>query len=293
MFGYQPDEKASAVIVGVLVFVSALGIGINAFLLCVLDRLPEKSTSFVLILLIGVADLLLCVFTLLVCVSRLYLGFLGSYLSWFYCPVLGSLTFFFSSMSGILMGFLAIERYSVICHQQGLPRGIIWALFSMVALTFATLLTGNSLIGGFAPDPSFIFCMPRGTTWSMYADMAFNILLNIPIVVLTFCYISIFLKCYQSTFANRRESLTRKAALRSLLFLLLYFACYIPKFSTTVIGAYGGLDAPPRVLYMIIPVGMTMLALVNPILVLLLHRRFKDVIIGVIFSANPPKFLLK
>ncbi|KAJ9065360.1 hypothetical protein DSO57_1020357 [Entomophthora muscae] len=165
MFGYAYDELSSMWVVGVLIVVSIAGIVVNSFLLNILTKMSEKSTSFVMIWSVGIADLLLCQFTLLVCITRPILGYPKSYHSSFYCPVLSSLTFFFSSMSGILMAFLAMERYRVICHQQGLPRRIIWTLFPAIALTFGILLTGNSINGGFAPDPSFIFCMPMGTEW--------------------------------------------------------------------------------------------------------------------------------
>lgn len=284
MFGYEYDEASSLAIAGVLVVVSVAGIAINGLLLHVLTKLEEKTTSFVLIWNAGIADLLLCGCTLLLSVVRPVLGFPAAYHSWFYCPVLGSVTFFFSSMSGILMGFLALERYSVICHQRGLPRAAIWGVFSAVAVTFAVLLTGNSVIDGFAPDPSFIFCMPKGTPWSLCANYAFNVLLNIPIVVLSFCYVAIFVKCYRADVPNQAEKITRRAAIRALLFLSVYFMCYIPKVSTTLIGAYYGLGAPPRFLYMLAPICMTMLAIVNPILVLLLHRHIKGVVKEIVFQ---------
>ncbi|KAJ9065359.1 hypothetical protein DSO57_1020356 [Entomophthora muscae] len=293
MFGYEYNELLSMLLVGVLIVVSIAGIAINSFLLRILTKMSEKSTSFVMIWSVAFADLLLCHFTLVICIVRPVLGYPEAYHSSFYCPALGSVTFFVSSMSGILMGFLAMERYSVICHQRGLPQSVVWTLFSAIALTFAILLIGNSIIGGFAPDPSFIFCMPMGTEWSLWANYTFNVLLNIPILVLTFCYIAIFVKCYRANVPDRAEQITKRVAIRSLLFLAIYLLCYLPKFTTTLIGSYYGLGAPPVLLYMLIPVGMTTLAIVNPILVLLLHRHVKGKVKEFIYRKKSNSMLLE
>ncbi|KAJ9053399.1 hypothetical protein DSO57_1039499 [Entomophthora muscae] len=287
MFNYENNEVTSMLAVGTLVVVSVVGIIVNAFLLCVLRQLPERSTSFTLIWTVGGADLLLCGFTLAMCIARPILQYPGAYHSWYYCSILGSATFFFSSMSGILMGFLAMERYSVICHQKGLRHGFIWFSFFFIAAVFGVLLTENALEGGFAPEPSFIFCMAKGSEWSLYTNYVFYVLLNTPIAIFSFCYIAIFIKCYTANVPSDAEVITKRVAIRSLLFLAIYLLCYIPKLSTTIIGIYFGLNALPKALYMIIPIGMTMLAVVNPILVLLLHRHIKARVRSLLLHKKP------
>ncbi|KAJ9066810.1 hypothetical protein DSO57_1005773 [Entomophthora muscae] len=293
MFGFENDEASSMLVLGALVVAAVFGIAINSFLLHVGKKLLEKSMSIKMIYIIGVADLLLCGVTLLLCSLRPVLGFPEAYHSKLYCPVLSSGVFFSSSMSGILMGFLAMERYSVICHRESLSPNIVWPLLGVVSLTFAVFLAGNSINGGFAPDPTFIFCMPKGTEWSLCANYAFNLLLNIPILVLTFCYISIFAKCYRANVPDQDKKATKRAALRSLLFLCVYFICYIPKVSTTVIGLFYGLDAPPRVLYMLAPICMTLLAIINPILVFMMHRQIKDAARSAILPKHATSLLLE
>ncbi|KAI0226443.1 hypothetical protein L0F63_002055, partial [Massospora cicadina] len=278
MFGYENDELSAMLVAGVLIIISVLGVIANGFLLYVLSKLPGRSVSFQLIKLIAVADLFLCGFTCMLSILRPILGYPGAYTNWFYCPVFGSMTFFCSGTSSILMSFLAVERYSVICHQRGLSRSLIMVSFSIVATTFGVLLAGNSIAGGSAPDPSFMFCMPEGTTWSKVANYAFYLLLNVPVAAFVFCYVSIFVKCYRSSIPNQADSITRKAAIQSLLLLVVYFICYMPKFLTTVIGIFYGLNAPPKTLYVLIPIGMTSLTLVNPIMVLHLHRQVKNVV---------------
>ncbi|KAJ9066815.1 G-protein coupled receptor 35 [Entomophthora muscae] len=276
--GMEYNELTSLLILGLLIALSIAGIVINAVLLRMLGRMSEKSTSFSIIRNMSISDLLLCSVTLLICIFRLVLGFPGAYRSSLYCPVLGSMSLFFSSMSGILMSLLAMERYSVICHQQGLPHRAIWGVFSAIALMFAILLIGSSMLGVFSPEPGFIFCMPNGSRWSINTRMAFNVLLNIPILVLMFCYVSIFIRCYRSPLTKSDDSLTRKAAIRSLVFLAIFVICYIPKSTTFVIGAYSGFGASPPILYLLIPIAITLLAIINPALVLLLHRHIKGVV---------------
>ncbi|KAJ9066825.1 hypothetical protein DSO57_1005788 [Entomophthora muscae] len=271
------------IVLSILVIISILGAAVNVFLFCMLKKIPEKSTSFHLIRIIGATDLFLSLFTLSICFSRPILGPVETYTSWFYCPILSSATFFLCGLSGILMGLLALERYSVICYQRGIPQVVIWMALGIEALAAAVLLAGNSIIGGFAPEPSHLFCMPKGTTWSKYAGIGVDVLFNLPLFVLFFSYIAIFIKCYRANVPNQLESITRKAAIKALLFLFTYIMCYFPKFSTTLIGIFYGLDSPPKFLYLLIPIGMTMLAVVNPILVLLMHRRMKNSVTSYLF----------
>ncbi|KAI0241383.1 hypothetical protein L0F63_005947, partial [Massospora cicadina] len=284
MFNYEEDKLSSLTVAGALVVVSVCGLLTNGVLLYGLPKLSEKSMSFQLIRMIGVTDLSLGVCTLMVCISRFGLDLAAAYTSWFYCPVFGSLTFFFSGTSSILMSFLALERYCVICHQRGLPRRLTITIFIVIASTFAILLAGSSILGSYAPDPTFLFCFPEGSTWSTFSNYAFYLVINVPVAVLVFCYVSIFVKCCRMSIPNQVDSVTKKAAIQSLLLLVVYFICYMPKFLTTVIGIFYGLSAPPRILYLLIPIGMTLLVVVNPILVLFLHRQMKRVVIQLVFG---------
>ncbi|KAI0232630.1 hypothetical protein L0F63_004789 [Massospora cicadina] len=280
------ENTASMVVLGNLVVISVIGLVMNVFLIYMLKWIPEKSASFQLIWVVGVVDLAFSVTTMLVCVFRLILGFSGAYSSWFYCPILGSTTFFLCGVSGILMGVLALERYSVVCHQHSLPRGVIWALPLVLIIAAAVLFIGNSVSGGFVPEPAQLFCMPESETWTKYAILAVDLPFNLPLVVLFFCYVSIFVKCYRLTVPNQDDSITRKAAIKALALLAIYFLCYSPKFSTTTIGLFYNPNAPPKILYMLIPIGMTLIAVVNPMLVILLHRRIKLVAISYFNSKN-------
>lgn len=286
MYSEENDGATSVAVLTVLAILSVLGLATNAFLLYMLKRVPETSTSFQLIRVIGLVDLLICVFTLAVIVARLALGPVEAFTSWFYCPVLSSATFFLCGVSGILMGLLALERYSVICYQRGLSRAALWTLVAVGGFVATVLIVGNSSLGSFGPGASYTFCVPDGTRWSRNFSIGFDVLFDLPLVVLFVCYSGIIVRCYRAHVPDHAESITRTASLRALFFMFVYFLCYFPKFSTSIISFYSGPRAPPVILYVLIPVGMTLLVLVNPVLVLLMHRRIKVVVLNSLSTAK-------
>lgn len=220
MASYEQDETASMMVVGVLAVIGLLGLAMNVSLLVLLRRVPEKSTSFQLIHAIGLVGLLLCLFTVGVCIARPALGAELAFASSVYCPVLSSSTFFLCGVSGILMALLALERYSVVCRQSGLSPVAVWVLFALTSLVAAVLIGGNSMVGGFKPGPSYIFCVPDGTAWSRFFSLGFDVLFNLPLVMLVVCYSAIIVRCYRARVPAQLGSKTRKAALRALFFLL-------------------------------------------------------------------------
>jgi len=193
----------------------------------------------------------------------------------------------FPCYSGVLVSMLAFERYFLICLHRSIYPIVGWSILAGTMLTLFVPAIGNAIEDGFSPDPTFSYCWPNGTDWSIFENNVITTMFMAPLFILTFCYVCIFVTCYRwkeepltknrLTMERKVEAarMSRKVAYRALFFILFYFMCFGPKITTTAWFMFGNPTTHPFFLYIIDPFGIQLVMSVNPILVLFLHRQFK------------------
>ncbi|KAJ9056102.1 Melatonin receptor type 1B [Entomophthora muscae] len=287
MRSFEYDAVASVVVLSVSGMLALLGVVCNGLLLQVLWRINELwgSFTFRLITCAAVGDLVASLTTVGIGMFRLVLGYPGVMESAWYCRVFGFSLFFSHNLSGLLVSLIALDRYLVVKHRQRLHPAYTWVFVTVVALTFGAALACNSYQNSFAVDPTFSFCLPSGSTESSVAAIFTEVLVNIPLLVLGFCYISIFFIILR---IQRHSKVFFKTHihLRALLLIIGYFICYFPKFFGTLWRLCTNTH-PPFVFYILMPLGLTLVMIFNPFLVLFLNHRVHQETIAIFYPPSP------
>ncbi|KAJ9066385.1 hypothetical protein DSO57_1010127 [Entomophthora muscae] len=288
-FPYKYDQSHEVTVYVLVTVINLFSFGANLFVLFLVRRmrLGMNTFSHQLITCIAGVDFINTIFIFASHFARVVMGFPDNLDSAWYCRVFGLSGVLFPCFSGVLVSMLAFERFFLICLHRHIDMRVAWGILGAVGLTLAIPAIGNTVLDGYSPDPTFSFCWPNGTRWAYVENNVITYLFIAPLCILTFCYVAIFITCFNhsdsptpaqkgSTEASVEAArMSKKVAYRALVFIFFYFMCFGPKVITTALFMSGFGAYHPFVLYIIDPFGIQLVMCVNPILVLFLHRQFK------------------
>ncbi|KAJ9081142.1 hypothetical protein DSO57_1017848 [Entomophthora muscae] len=255
------------------------------FVLYLAQRMRVYGLSHQLIRMLALVDVTLGLGVVLMVAVGQYLGHDAAFKSEVFCPLFGFIANYFSGLSALLIGLLSFERYCLICHHFSLKTQIGWYVVVVFGAVFLVGAAGSSATNSFSPDPTFSYCWPSGTGWATVANSCLTLTFIASLVVLTFCYIAIFVSCYRWNRPSNRMQLTikaeaarvsRRAALQAIFFIVMYHLCFLPKFISTMWQMLGNPQTHPFVLYMLGPVGISLSTAINPLMVIFLHSSFRE-----------------
>ncbi|KAJ9063325.1 G-protein coupled receptor 35 [Entomophthora muscae] len=280
---YEYDPFISGLVLmgsGGLAFI---GLVFNVLLMWVLWRIGELwgSFSFRLITCVAIGDIVTSMATLGIGLFRSKLGYDGVIESLWYCRVFGFHLFYGHNLSGILISMIALDRYLVVRHRTRLSPLYSWLVFGIVALLYAATLGINSYQNTFKMDLTHSFCLPAGKPVSKAAEIFSTILFNLPLLVLCFCYITIFFVCRRLHSSNKY--INHRLPFRALVCMFAYLLCYLPKLINTI--WYMFRNAYPTITFCILAIyGLNSTMAINPILVVFLNNQVRQEIITMYIS---------
>ncbi|KAI0241143.1 hypothetical protein L0F63_006626 [Massospora cicadina] len=283
-FGTQYSRADAAIMAGLFVTMALIAVVANAFVLYLAHRMRVGGLSHQLIRVLAIVDVTLGVGVIVMVSTGQYLGHEAAFGSKVYCPTFGFIANYFTGLSAILISLLAFERYCLICHHFSLTPRTAWLILSLFGAIFLVGAAGSAANNSFSPDPTYSYCWPYGSRWATLANSCLTLAFVASLVVLTFCYIAIFVSCYRWNHpANRLRfsikveaaRVSRRAALQALFFIVMYHLCYMPKFVSTMWQMVGDRATHPNVLYMLGPIGISLSTAINPLMVIFLHTSFR------------------
>lgn len=248
-----------------------IGLAMNCFLLAVAWRLrrARKAAGFPLIVALGLGDTLSGCFGLGMAVARVVMGYPAVFESVWACRLFGMVGYLNFNLCGLMISFLALERYLLVCHDYRISMRVVWGVIAVTGIVYTMPLVYES--NEFTSDLTTNYCFPRESS-----PLVFIIdgLTNIPLLALGFSYVSIFI--HHMRMANEFDSdYPRTVCRRAMFVLVLYFTCYSPKLFLTVSSIIWGPGEIPRIMHLIPPMGLSMVFTINPIIVLCLYNNFR------------------
>ncbi|KAJ9055782.1 hypothetical protein DSO57_1000640 [Entomophthora muscae] len=287
LFRTNYNEGVSTLLVWLVFASTIMATCINLLLLLLLLRLRSSwhLFSFQLILVLTCIDLSSCFNSLMMCIVRAIIGYPQVFRVGWYCSLFGLGIVYFSCMSGVVVSMMALERYCLVCHRRPLSRRYTWAGLATVAVLLAIPMVLNALERGHTSDPTHTFCWAHGSKYSTIQGYFTTFMLALPLFVLAFCYISIFVTCL-SRGIQRNDHYSRKASIRALIFMAFYLTIYIPNFILTIIERFYDLNKAHIALLVMGPAFLTLTTSTNPILALILHRKIKEEVISLLYKRN-------
>ncbi|KAJ9066902.1 hypothetical protein DSO57_1004984 [Entomophthora muscae] len=198
-------------------------------------------------------------------------------LAWF-CPLTSLLTVLAPFMAALSATLLSVERYYHVCLSRPLPKGVGWTIFFAIAGLFLIPTLGSSvtihiILSSRVHDGGPV-CFPPMDGWRLARNHMYYLTLSLLLIVLAFCYINIFLTTKRNIINTNASTVTKQVGIRVFVFLGLYLCCYIPMILTYALHTNSFPDSIP--LQFIALVFNGFISLIDPILVLLLHRRYHN-----------------
>ncbi|KAJ9063326.1 G-protein coupled receptor 35 [Entomophthora muscae] len=250
-----------------------VGLVLNLVLVRVLWRIGELWGSFTyrLVTWVAVGDGIVSLTILGGSVFREILGYSGVVRSGWYCRVFGFGLLFGHNLSGLVISVIALDRYLVVRHSTRLRPLHICFVVGGIMVSYGTVLGINSYQNAFRMDLTKSFCLPHGKPISTVAEWFSTLLFNLPLFVLSFCYITIFFVCRRIQRSNKKLLEGHRPA-RALVWISAYLVCYSPKLVGTI--WYISSNAFPALPFCIITaLGLNSIVAINPILVLFLNKQ--------------------
>ncbi|KAJ9077772.1 hypothetical protein DSO57_1013420 [Entomophthora muscae] len=270
-FGHSYDEFISNFTGWMLALIGAVGLVLNSVLFVILNWHGNRGLSLQLVVLISVMDIFSCLSAIFLAVARVIWGAPEMFDVSGFCSGVGFTSLLSVGMSGMLLASLGLERYLAICNQRHVPmRGLVVVLSA--AFVGQTCLLGTAVFeDGLVRDATFSHCVLSNAQGLQIHYWLLNIVFLSPILVLTFCYTAIFVKCLSADQPNEHFS-SRRLSLRALLFLAVYHVCFCPKFIFSLWGIFGSRTRRPISLHILGTLGVALSVTINPILVLYLNK---------------------
>lgn len=274
-FGHEYDGLVSSLTIWLLGLLGGAGLLLNTVLFTILKRLWQQSSreklGLQLVSLIAVFDTLSCVSYVLLPVAWAAWGVPQMFELPGFCSGAGFVSLFSVGMSGVLLASLGVERYLAICRQRHLSLRALLVFACAACLGQLGLLAATVAKEGLVVDATFSHCVLSSSPEFLVHYWLFNVVFLSPIVVLTFCYVAIFVKCL--SLERPSEYFTsHRLSLRALLFLAVYHVCFCPKFVLSLWGIFGSRSSRPIPLHVLGAVGVALSSAINPILVLFLNK---------------------
>jgi len=276
----------------------------NSFVLYLVYRMNQCRSilSHQLITCVAFIDIILSISVILMVIMRFQIPYSEVFESKIFCPVFGFTLTCFTGISMVLVTILAVERYLLISHHRSLRSVITWSLILMISIAYGVAGIGSSIDNAFAPDPTYTYCWPNGSSWSNILNLLLTSTFLSTLVIITFCYMAIFITCYKWThpkspcYSNtdltlKPESLPipRGGTLRAISFICCYFLCFLPKCISTIWQAIDGPQNHPFILFVIAPFCISLSTAINPLMVIFLHSQFKVEALSVLRSKVMPE----
>ncbi|KAI0240219.1 hypothetical protein L0F63_000279, partial [Massospora cicadina] len=277
LFKFEYDATVSTVMVWIVFLSMVVATCVNLILVILVVRLRANwhLFSFQLIIVLALIDLASCYNSIMLCVFRAILGYPAVFRVGWYCSLFGLGVVYFHCMSGVVVSLMALERYCLVCHHRVLSRHLTWAGLTLVGSALAVPMVLNALSFGHTSDPTYTYCWAYGSKYSTIQGYFTTTLLALPLFVLAFCYISIFVTCLAKGL-HGSEHYGRKASMRALVFMGFYLIIYIPNFVLTIIERFYDLNRANLLLLIMGPAFLTLTTSTNPFLALILHKQIKE-----------------
>ncbi|KAI9294793.1 family A G protein-coupled receptor-like protein [Neoconidiobolus thromboides FSU 785] len=279
---YNPTTSLAAI--AVIFSVSLLSFFTNCIVLYLAYRLKDRlyNLSYQITLALTLTDLSSSISVFFMFVFHMIFGYKYVFSSSFYCPVFGAIMGVASGISGVLIACLAFERYMLVCHGRQLPSIISWVIFSIFFLILISTSMISSIYNDFIPDPTYSYCLPMNSISADIENIVIRVAFIGSLLVLTYCYIAIFIRCYRWTIAKHSDDsksheearMGKSVALQALLFLIVYYLCFIPKLLVYFFKLALGKEHPV-VLDILAPAGIAFAFVLNPAMVIFLNRHFR------------------
>ncbi|KAJ9063915.1 hypothetical protein DSO57_1035942 [Entomophthora muscae] len=263
--------------------IALVGFVCNVLLLRVLYRINELwgSLAFRLITCVAAGDLLSSLAMLGTGIFRAALGYAGVLESEWYCRLFGSTMFLGNSLTGLLLSMLALDRYLAVRHSRRLKPTYAWLVFGASAVVSIVILGYSVHRNAFELDPTYSHCMPSKGDRFRWTSILMKILANVPVLIISFCYTAIFTICCRIQSANH-ALFGSHLPFRALFIFLAYLICYFPKLFVFIWSLFTDLY-PPFILYILSPLAVTSLIVINPMLVLFLSNKVQQEVMHISF----------
>ncbi|KAI0235577.1 hypothetical protein L0F63_005867 [Massospora cicadina] len=207
-----------------------------------------------------------------------------NFMAWF-CSLTSSLTVFAPFVASLAATLLSIERYCFVCLSMPLNRKVGWLLFIGILGIFAI--------------PTFVAAVYIGINlpklWRLIRNHMYYVLLSMMLGGLTFCYINIYLTTKRNVMASssscsKPSFVTRRVAIRVFVFLGLYLFCYVPMVLTYATHMNNLGKVVPLEYIALIFNGF--ISLIDPILVLFLHRKYLEEFLTLVNSNRVTRVII-
>ncbi|KAJ9062394.1 hypothetical protein DSO57_1011302 [Entomophthora muscae] len=281
LFQYNPE--VSKVVLTGIGGLGLVGLVSNLVVLKVLFRVYQNKKSFGLNLTICVAlvDIAASISALGLVLFRYILDYPEVLESEWYCRTFGFSFMLSMNFSGLLVSMTGLERYLLINWRSEIRPLYYWAVVAAVALLSAFIQSRNVYWNTYILDPTFSYCIPKGDSQSVLEHVLTDVILNVPLFILSFCYISIFLVVRRIKATTNRLS-DNHISFRALLVFFIYLVCYLPKVYSTIhkltFHSYA-----PLMTYILLAYGFSLTLIINPFLVLFLNSQVRQEFLSLIF----------
>ncbi|KAJ9087576.1 hypothetical protein DSO57_1031825 [Entomophthora muscae] len=246
-----------------------MSIILNLLLLHIFFKVNNRSLSHTLIGVIATVDLASGICISAMCAINLVFGDVLFFKTRWHCNGIGMGIIFFTCMSSYLIGLLSAERYFRVSRYEGMSRRTALSLTVLVVAALSITSIGTSLNNGYKPDPTYVYCLPYGTNWSVAMFTVTKIVLTAPLPVLVSSYIGIFIHCSKRI----RDFPILSKLVRMILFISVYCACFIPSMILIWCDFFSTLGQCPISILVSAPIVLSALPVANPFLVMFLHQQ--------------------
>ncbi|KAI0221270.1 hypothetical protein L0F63_002996 [Massospora cicadina] len=266
------DGGASEPIAIVKMVLAVISMILNLLLMNASSKLYKVNLSHKLIMTVSFVDFACSVFSFAMCILRVVVGeviFRGP--EW-YCNLFGFTSIIFTCTSALLIGILGIERYLRVCCDRGVPKKLTACVTASLGICLLITGLGTSATSGYMEDPTLVYCLPYGNRWSISLFTVSKVIIGLSLPILVACYLKVFLFCRR----HERIFPAHTRSPRTLIFIVTYCICFFPATVFILCESILGIDACPRFILILVPVGLSAVPVTNPFLVLALNHQMRS-----------------
>lgn len=271
-------KQALALVLG------CLGMTSNGLLMVILGRKHDglNSLNLQMVVSICVVDFLA---TFLVVIKEILSFSIGDrvlFSSLWFCPYFGTLLHVLPCLNVILISVMALDRYQIVVYRFKIRCVWGWILVLFLGGGASALLIANTAINGLKTNSSFTICHPDNPTGlTFFAHRIVTAAIILGLVIVTFCYIGIYLFC------RKNMATFRNISWRFLFILATHHICWLPKFIISLWEFFANQKEIPLLLYDFASLGLLLLFVINPLLVIGFQSSLRNEVCYMITNSSP------